>query len=194
MINNNPVKMILSYQTGDYLIGNSKTKYGLPWGNELEQDKEFFWSKIDNTTLVVLGRKTYYLIKDILLTKYGKDFIDYNTFIVYDFSSIEDIKAYLNVYKTFNKVLIIGGKKTYERFLYSGVVDTIYLTEITPRKFKYKGDCYLKESFIEDIINNYNKISKDSDNSYVYQLNYPKLRTTTPYTVRFVIREYERKT
>lgn len=193
MINDIPVEMILSYQTGDYLIGNSKTKYGLPWGKELEQDKKFFWSKIDNNTLVVIGRKTYDLLENILIRKYGRDFVDYNVFVSY--FSIEYMKSYLKIYdKPYNKVLVIGGKKTYEKFLDSGVVDTIYLTKITPRKFKYKGDCYLSKDFIDKILNNYNCVSNEYDNAYVYLFNLPKLRTTTPYQVGYVIKEYKRNT
>ncbi len=118
------------------LIGNSKTKNGLPW--HYKEDLEFYKQKTINKKNV-MGSKTHEQIGRALPNRTTYVMSKDKTKKYEGVKVINSLDEILNMEKENpdEEIMIIGGTKIFELFM--PYINKIYLTKINK---KYEGDAY----------------------------------------------------
>lgn len=121
------------------LIGNTKSKNGLPW--HYDEDLQFY-KKMTVSKKNIMGRKTYEQIgkalpnrETFVLSKNKK--LKYNDAMVVN--DIQDILQ-LEQKNPNEEIMIIGGVEIFE--LFKPYINTIYLTLVNK---EYQGDVYYEQ-------------------------------------------------
>ena len=102
------------------------------------EDQDFFFGKIKNAKLIVMGSGTYEAVRDnlnfekkdrlrIVLTKNTEKYKDQEMPGVLEFRNQSLIDLYDSMIDH-TEMLVVGGAKVYSSFMKEGLVDEIYLT------------------------------------------------------------------